>query len=84
MQELAIFDLSGNVTSDSVQVTPNEIFLIRYRINGHEYTVSGDSTTEMLENMDGQHLHVFMEYLREYMINTTEYKAMPESEGGYD
>lgn len=84
MKELSIFDLSGNLISDSVQVTPNEIFLIRYRINGHEYTVSGDSTTEMLESVDSQHLHVFMEYLRDYMINTAEYKAMPDAEGGYD
>lgn len=84
MQELSIFDLSGNIISDSVQVTPNVIFLIRYQINGHEYAVSGDGTTEMLDSVDGQHLHSFMEYLRNFMINTTEYKAMPAAEGGYD
>jgi hypothetical protein len=84
MKQLSIFDLSGNLISDSVQVTPNEIFLIRYQINGHEYTVSGDGTTEMLESMEGNHLHAFMEYLRNYMINTSDYKAMPTAEGAYD
>jgi len=84
MQELSIFELSGNIISDSIQVTPNEIFLIRYQINGHEYTVSGDGTTETLESMEGQHLYTFMEYLRAYMINTTDYKALPKAVGGYD
>jgi len=84
MQELSIFDLSGNLISDSVQVTPNEIFLIRYQINGHEYSVSGDGTTELLDSVDGQHLHTLMEYLRNFMTNTAEYKAMPAAEGGYD
>jgi len=84
MQELSIFDLSGNIISDSVQVTPNEIFLIRYQINGHEYQVSGDGTTELLDSAEGQNLHDFMEYLKNYMINTTDYKAMPAAEGGYD
>jgi hypothetical protein len=84
MQELSIFDLSGNIISDSAQVTPNETFLIRYRINGHEYTVSGDGTTGLLESMEGRHLHAFMEYLMTYMINTADYKALPAAEGGYD
>jgi len=84
MQELSIFDMSGNLISDSVQVTPNEIFLIRYLINGHEYTVSGDGTTGMVESLEGKNLHTFMEYMRNYMINTAEYKAMPAAEGGYD
>ncbi|MEI8200439.1 MAG: hypothetical protein WCG21_10270 [Eubacteriales bacterium] len=84
MQELSIFDLSGNIISDSVQVTPNEFFLIRYRINGHDYQVSGDGTTGMLDSVESQNLHAFMEYLKNYMINTTDYKAMPAAEGGYD
>jgi len=84
MQELSIFDLSGNIISDSVQVTPNEVFLIRYRIDGHEYQVSGDGTTELLDSAEGRNLHAIMEYLRNYMINTTEYKALPAAEGGYD
>jgi len=84
MQELSIFDLSGNIISDSIQVTPNEYFLIRYQINGHEYAVSGDGTTESLDSMEGRHLHAIMEYLRAYMINTQDYKALPAAEGGYD
>jgi len=84
MQELSIFDLSGNIISDSVQVTPNEIFLIRYRIDGHEYQVSGDGTTELLDSAEGRNLLAIMEYLRNYMINTAEYKALPAAEGGYD
>jgi len=84
MQELSIFDLSGNIISDSIKVTPNESFLIRYRINGHEYTVSGDDTTGQLDSMEGRHLRAFMEYLMTYMINTQDYKALPEAEGGYD
>ena len=83
MQELSIFDLSGNIISGSTQVTPNEIFYIRYRINGHEYQVSGDGTTELLDSPEGQHLHTMMEYMRNFMINTAEYKAMPKAEGGY-
>lgn len=84
MQALSIFNLSGNIISDSVQITPDEIFLIRYRINGHEYQVSGDGTTELLDSAEGQNLHDFMEYLKNYMINTAEYKAMSAAEGGYD
>jgi len=84
MQDLSIFDLSGHIISDSVQVTPNEIFLIRYQINGHEYQVSGDGTTGMLDSVESQHLHSFMEYMKNYMINSTDYKALPAAEGGYD
>src|ERR1035437_8353151 len=83
MKELSICHQSGNLISDSVHITPKEIFLIRYQINGHEYTVSGDGTTEMLESMEGKHLQAFMEYMRNYMINTADYKAMPAAEGLY-
>jgi len=84
MKELKIFELSGHLISDNVQVTPNEIFQIRYRINGQEFIISGDGSTEMTDDIRGSHLHEFMEYLRDFMTGTLEYQAMPKQEGGYD
>jgi hypothetical protein len=84
MTELSIFELSGNIISDSFHVSPNEIFTIRYRINGKEFLLSGDSSTLISEKEGANDLPVFVNYLRDLMKETPEYKEMPDSEGGYD
>jgi len=84
MQELSIPYLTGNFVSDSVAVTPNTVFLIRYTMNGREYTVSGDGSTGLMESADAADLELFRVYLVEFMMNTDEYKSLPEAEGGYD
>lgn len=85
MKELSIFELSGNMISETVKVTPNEIFIIRYRINGKEYILSGDgSTGQTGATSREENLQAFKEYLRGFMKGTPEYKAMPDSEGVYD
>ena len=85
MKELSIFELSGNMISETVKVTPNEIFIIRYRINGKEYILSGDSSTGQTgATSREENLQAFKEYLRGFMKETPEYKAMPDSEGVYD
>lgn len=84
MMELSIVELSGNMISDSVQVTPNEFFTIRYRINGKDFLLSGDSTTGMSDQNGAENLLTFMEYLRDFMKGTPEYETMPDTEGGYD
>ena len=84
MKELSIFELSGNMISGSIFISPNEIFQIRYRINGKEYLLSGDSSTGRESSDRNRDLLVFVEYLKDFMRGTPEYCAMPEEEGGYD
>lgn len=84
MVELSIFELSGNIINDSVQVSPNEIFTIRYRMNGKDFLLSGDSTTSMSDQKEAENLLAIMEYLRDFMKGTPEYEAMPVADGGYD
>jgi len=85
MKELSVFELSGNMISETMKVTPNTIFIIRYRINGKEFILSGDSSTGQTgATSREENLKSFEEYLLGFMMETPEYKAMPESEGGYD
>ncbi len=56
------------------------------QLNGTAYTVTGDATAWAYrdEIADAGHFCEFADFMRDVYLNSPEYKALPEAEGGYD
>ena len=89
VNELKICELPNNIISDpdsngiTMSITPNNTFSIKFTIDGKEYFVSGDSTTDFVQTDEAKRLCAFRDYLKQIMYNTPEYKALPEASGAY-
>lgn len=83
MQELSLLGLTGKIVGGEKPPTLNNTFLIKYRINGSELSVSGDSTTATDGSLEAKNLELFRRYLEAFMMNTEEYKHMPAAVGVY-
>jgi hypothetical protein len=80
--------ISSNLSTSDVRidVLPNTEYKISFTINGTSFTVTGDATAWEYrdENASAAHFCAFADYMRDVYLNTEEYKALPEAEGGYD
>ncbi len=65
--------------------TPCSSYRIRFRIDGKEYTVTGDETAYAYvdKNSQAKRFCDFVDFMIELAKSTPEYKSLPEAEGGY-
>jgi hypothetical protein len=83
--ELDIARISEKLVNKKLFITPLTEYILTFTISKRKYTVSGDATMYSLNgNEQVDDFSTFVKYVIDYVESTTEYKSLPEPEGGYD
>lgn len=71
----------ANLWESRYDMIPCASYNIRFRVNGTEFTVTGDETAEGYKK--GENFCAFVDEMSQLVRSTPEYLAFPEAEGGY-
>lgn len=88
LREFEINKISKDMTSinlaksGNIMMSPCVKYLIVFRVDDVEYTVTGDSTAFLYP--EGKNLKKFCDYMTEFLQATEEYQSLPKAVGGYD
>lgn len=88
--ELELTSFPSDVRAEDEIIQPMTYFEVRFTMNGETYEILADTTitqsTWLNENIkaeEAEKLNEFCRFMAELMIETEEYKSLPDSEGGY-
>lgn len=88
--ELELWKLPADVRPDDRIIEPTTYFEIRFTINGRTYEILADSTishsTWLNKNItaeEGETIQKFCIFMMNILMETEEYKSLPETRGGY-
>ncbi len=72
-------------TNSIVGISPCTYYEINFTINGKKYTILGDGTSDYYKNENEQanSFCSFIQFMKNLIHATEEYKSLPEAEGGY-
>ncbi len=88
-----ILDIDRIMTSEKltkthtiIEIEPKDHYRILIYIDGKEYEITGDQTANSYkdEDKDAKNFIEFCEFMTDFIIQTEEFKRLPESSGGYD
>jgi len=88
-----ILDIDRSMTSTEltktetfIEIIPKFTYKILIFIDGKEYIISGDQTANSYrdEDKDAKNFIEFCEFMTDFIIQTEEFKRLPEPSGGYD
>ncbi len=88
--ELKLYDMAGNVRAEEALMSPMTYFEIRFTMNGETYEILADATIVRgywlngnIEADEAEKINEFCMFMQGLMMETEEYKSLPEKEGGY-
>lgn len=72
-------------TNSIVGMSPCTYYEINFTIDGKKYTILGDETSDLYinENEQANSFCSFIQFMKNLIHSTEEYKSLPEAEGGY-
>ncbi|MBO4932691.1 MAG: hypothetical protein J6I42_10970, partial [Clostridia bacterium] len=88
--ELELWTMPNNVRSDDFIITPLTLFEIRFTMDGNTYEILADTSitqstwkNKNITSEQAEAINTFCRFLHELMMETDEYKSLPDNEGGY-
>ena len=86
--ELKLWTMPNDVRSDIELIQPMTYMEIRFTADGKTYEILADTTVfhgynEDIEPEDAEKVGEFCIFMQKLMMETEEYKSLPESRGGY-
>ncbi len=86
--ELELWKLPENLRAESEVIQPMTYMEIRFTADGKTYEILADTTifhgmNENLDPDDAEKAGEFCIFMQKLMMETEEYKSLPESRGGY-
>ncbi len=89
LNEIDIVLDSEHLTENSeelVEVSPKTYYELKYTANGKTHTIKGDATMDayIKSNKKADNFRNFIIEINKFVIETDEYKSLPEANGGYE
>lgn len=86
--ELELWDMPENMRAESKVIQPMTYMEIRFTADGKTYEILADTTVfhgmnRNIEPEDADKVREFCLFMQKLMMETDEYKSLPESRGGY-
>lgn len=86
--ELELYNMPENMRAEEKLIQPMCYIEIRFTADGKTHEILADSSlfhgyNEDIEPKNAEKVQEFCLFMQELMMNTEEYKSLPESRGGY-